>query len=132
MDAERRSGLREDLAAPAHLVAIRRRTRIPAVTLLLAAPVKEWHDRHPGTNPLPWTVACIADDAAYGLGVWRGCLDTGLTELLLLEDHARELTTDPITRAPRRTKRPRPLNGATAGGTSDLARQPTSWRAAVV
>ena len=63
------------LAGPALLAGLlRRRTRIPAGALLLAAPVKEWHDRRPGTNPLPWTVACIIDDAAYGLGVWRGCL----------------------------------------------------------
>jgi hypothetical protein len=63
------------LAAPALLVGLSRpSTRVPAAALLIVAPVKEWRDRRPPANPLPWTVACIVDDASYGLGVWRGCL----------------------------------------------------------
>jgi hypothetical protein len=63
------------LAAPALLAGLSRpRTRVPAAALLIAAPAKEWRDRRPPASPLPWIVACIIDDAAYGLGVWRGCL----------------------------------------------------------
>ena len=25
-------------------------------------------------DPVRWTLACVADDLAYGAGVWRGCL----------------------------------------------------------
>jgi mycofactocin glycosyltransferase len=63
------------LAAPALLAALRlRRGRAPALALLVAPPLREWARRRPRLDPVRWTAACIADDVAYGLGVWRGCL----------------------------------------------------------
>jgi hypothetical protein len=49
-------------------------TRRLALVLLAAAPAHEWARRRPQLDPLRWTAACIVDDAAYGLGVWWGCL----------------------------------------------------------
>ena len=40
---------------------------------LLAPPVGEWLRRRPALDPLRWSAASLADDFAYGLGVWRGC-----------------------------------------------------------
>jgi mycofactocin glycosyltransferase len=51
-----------------------RRTRRQALVLLAAAPLAEWARTRPRLDPLRWTAACIADDIAYGTGVWRGCL----------------------------------------------------------
>ena len=63
------------LAGPALLAALcSRRARVPALALLAAPPLQEWLRRRPRLDPVRWTVACIADDVAYGLGVWRGCV----------------------------------------------------------
>jgi mycofactocin system glycosyltransferase len=61
-------------AAPALFAAlVPRATRRRAIVLLAAAPLTEWARRPPPLDPLRWTAACIADDVAYGSGVWRGC-----------------------------------------------------------
>jgi len=63
------------LAGPALLAALcSRRARVPALALLAAPPLREWARRRPRLDPARWTAACVADDVAYGLGVWRGCL----------------------------------------------------------
>jgi mycofactocin system glycosyltransferase len=68
------------LAGPALLVgALRpgrrgRRIRRAAAILALVPPVVEWWQRRPELDPLRWSVASIADDGAYGLGVWVGCI----------------------------------------------------------
>ena len=63
------------LALPALALGIAaRRLRSGAVLLLLAPPLVEWHRRRPAVDPVRWVACCIADDAAYGLGVWRGCV----------------------------------------------------------
>jgi mycofactocin glycosyltransferase len=63
------------LASPALLAALSsRRGRAPALALIAASPLLEWVRRRPRLDPLRWTAACVADDVAYGLGVWRGCL----------------------------------------------------------
>jgi len=60
--------------APALLAAVvPRKTRRAAVVLLGAAPLVEWARRRPPLDLLRWTAACIADDIAYGTGVWCGC-----------------------------------------------------------
>ena len=51
-----------------------RRGRRAAWVLLLAAPLADWWRLRPDLDPARWTLASIADDAAYGLGVWAGCL----------------------------------------------------------
>jgi mycofactocin glycosyltransferase len=61
-------------AAPlvATLAPLGRRRRGVAVTLGLA-PLCEWALRRPGLDPLRWTAAWLADELAYGSGVWLGC-----------------------------------------------------------
>lgn len=34
----------------------------------------EWFERRPRLDPLRWMLARVADDIAYGTGVWTGCL----------------------------------------------------------
>jgi hypothetical protein len=52
-----------------------RRGRLAALTLLVAPPLEEWLRRGPALDPVRWTCASIADDVAYGAGVWRGCVE---------------------------------------------------------
>lgn len=61
-------------AGPALLLALgHRRLRRPALTLLLLTPLSDWAARRPSLDPVRWTLAAVADDAAYGTGVWIGC-----------------------------------------------------------
>ena len=53
-----------------------RRIRRAAMALALVPPVVEWWQRRPELDPFRWSVASIADDVAYGLGVWSGCIRT--------------------------------------------------------
>lgn len=63
------------LAAPGVFAALgSRRLRRPALVLLLAPPLADWLARRPPLDPVRWSVASIADDIAYGTGVWAGCL----------------------------------------------------------
>jgi mycofactocin system glycosyltransferase len=72
------------LAAPALALALRRRrTRVPALALLLGPPLEQWLRQRPRLDPIRWTVASVAHDVAYGAGVWRGCLGSRTAEPLL-------------------------------------------------
>lgn len=65
------------VGAPPVLLALAlmgRRGRRAALVLGTLGPVVEWHTRHPALDPVRYTAACWADDLAYGVGVWRGCL----------------------------------------------------------
>ena len=63
------------LAAPALIAALgNRRTRPAAAILLTAAPAAQWLRIRPRLDPVRWTAAALADDVAYGAGVWRGCI----------------------------------------------------------
>jgi mycofactocin glycosyltransferase len=63
-------------AAPVLLAAVApRKRRQAALLLLFVAPLADWARRRPPVDPLRWVLACIADDIAYGAGVWRGCVD---------------------------------------------------------
>ncbi len=66
------------LAGPALIVAgLRTRRAAVAVALLIVAPpAVEWGKKRPGLDPLRWAAASIADDVAYGAGVWAGCVAT--------------------------------------------------------
>lgn len=60
-------------AGPVVLVAAIRRPRLAAV---LAAPLLQEHlRRRPPLDPLRFVIAALADDLAYGSGVWRGALE---------------------------------------------------------
>jgi mycofactocin glycosyltransferase len=61
------------LAAPALLAGLGTRgTRGAALGLLLVAPAREYARARPRLDPLRWTLLSIADDVAYGAGVWAG------------------------------------------------------------
>lgn len=49
-----------------------RRSRRLAL-LLAGPPLLEWAQRRPALDPVRWTALRLADDAAYGAGVWWGC-----------------------------------------------------------
>jgi mycofactocin system glycosyltransferase len=49
-----------------------RRTRPVVAGALLAAPLLEWRRRRPPLDPVRWTALWLADDVAYGTGVWQG------------------------------------------------------------
>jgi mycofactocin system glycosyltransferase len=51
-----------------------RRARIACALMILAPPAADWWHRRPRLDPLRWVVASVADDVAYGAGVWDGCL----------------------------------------------------------
>jgi mycofactocin system glycosyltransferase len=68
------------LAAPALLAGLAtRRTRATAAFLVTAGPLAQWTVRRPALDPLRWTAAAVADDIAYGAGVWRGCWERRTT-----------------------------------------------------
>jgi hypothetical protein len=48
----------------------------PAIAAASIVPaVLEWRRTRPELDPLRWTIARVLDDAAYGFGVWRGCIE---------------------------------------------------------
>lgn len=61
----------------------RRSMRVPLLTLVVADPLARWWRERPALDPVAWTLACVADDAAYGLGVWAGALAARTAEPLL-------------------------------------------------
>jgi len=66
------------LAAPG-LVALAgtgRRGRRAAFLLLVVAPVVDWARKRPDLDLPRWVAASVADDLAYGTGVWIGCFRT--------------------------------------------------------
>jgi mycofactocin system glycosyltransferase len=50
------------------------RIRRATATLALVPPLVEWWQRRPELDPVRWSVASMADDVAYGLGVWAGSI----------------------------------------------------------
>ena len=48
--------------------------RAAAGSLLLGTPLAGWVRRRPELDPIRYTLAALADDIAYGAGVWAGCL----------------------------------------------------------
>jgi len=64
------------LALPLALAAgLTGRRRLAVVAALVAGPaLEEWWRLRPGIDPVRWTLASVADDAAYGAGVWRGAV----------------------------------------------------------
>jgi mycofactocin glycosyltransferase len=57
--------------------------RVAALSLLLGPVIDAYQQRKPGLDPVRFTLGHIADDIAYGAGVWAGC--------------ARERTLAPVT-----------------------------------
>lgn len=59
------------------------RLRLPLAAAAVAPPLREYLRVRPGTPVVSWTVIRLADDIAYSLGVWRGCLGEGTAAPLL-------------------------------------------------
>ena len=64
------------------LIAVSRH-RWAIATLLCLPYLAEWFECRPRLDPLRWTTARIIEDAAYGFGVWRGCIQSRSVEPLL-------------------------------------------------
>lgn len=64
------------LALPAAVaLSARRPRRLAMLAALVAAPaLRDWLRLRPSLDPVRWTLAGIADDLAYGAGVWRGAV----------------------------------------------------------
>jgi mycofactocin system glycosyltransferase len=79
------------MLAPAPLLAAgvaRPRLRAPLLALTLGAPLVAWgraraEGRTEGLGPVRWTAASLADDAAYGAGVWAGAVRARAPRALL-------------------------------------------------
>jgi hypothetical protein len=69
--------------SPALVVALLfRRTRRPAALALVVPALRDWlPDRE--LDPLRYCALHIADDVAYGAGVWAGCAEAGTIEPLV-------------------------------------------------
>jgi mycofactocin system glycosyltransferase len=52
----------------------RRSRRAAAVSLLLAPPLAAWLGQRPSVGPVRFVAGRVADDMAYGAGVYAGCL----------------------------------------------------------
>jgi mycofactocin glycosyltransferase len=50
------------------------RLRLPLTAALIVPPVLDWRERRPPMGPASYAAACLLDDLAYSVGVWRGCL----------------------------------------------------------
>lgn len=50
-----------------------RRARRLAALVAVGPPLVEWVRERPPVDPVRWTVLRLADDLAYGAGVWAGC-----------------------------------------------------------
>lgn len=48
--------------------------RAVAASLLFGPPLAAWATRRPAVDPIRFTAAALADDIAYGAGVWAGCV----------------------------------------------------------
>ena len=63
------------LVAPGGSTPVRRWGRRAAIaSLLLGRPVTTWLSSRPAVDPVRFVLGHIADDVAYGAGVWAGCV----------------------------------------------------------
>jgi cellulose synthase/poly-beta-1,6-N-acetylglucosamine synthase-like glycosyltransferase len=64
------------ITAPGRAVGSRRRwgRRAALASLLLGPPLTAWAEGSRAQDPASFTIARMADDIAYGLGVWSGCV----------------------------------------------------------
>ena len=60
-----------------------RRTRRAAVLALLLPALADWSDGPRALDPVRYTALHVADDVAYGAGVWTGCARAGTVEPLV-------------------------------------------------
>ncbi len=96
------------------VVAGRRRRWAWVAILLGLSGMVDWWQRRPAVDPIRWTAVCLADDLAYGAGVWVGCLRTRTAAPLVPALHV----PDPmaVARRARRARRARGGRGTIAVG----------------
>jgi mycofactocin glycosyltransferase len=70
-------------ALPVALAYACRRRRPTALALAVLPALDEWRRRETTLDPVRWTVFALADDAAYGAGVWWGCIGLGSFRALI-------------------------------------------------
>ncbi len=68
------SGLTRAWSPALALGLLSRRTRRAAALALAVPAVADWISNRGALDPVRYTAAHVADDLAYGTGVWRGCL----------------------------------------------------------
>jgi mycofactocin system glycosyltransferase len=51
-----------------------RRARVGVLAAATVPSLLEWVEQRPPLDPLRWTALRLADDVAYGAGVWAGCV----------------------------------------------------------
>jgi len=65
------------VAAPALVALATRRSGVRCAAVLALVPaVVDWVRKRPDLDIPRWVAASLADDVAYGAGVWLGCLRT--------------------------------------------------------
>jgi mycofactocin glycosyltransferase len=93
------------LALPAAMVAAaalpgRRAGRLATLAALVVTPaLRDWLARRPHLDPVRCTLASMADDMAYGAGVWRGALSTRSFTPLLPRPARRRRSASPSIRS---------------------------------
>ncbi|GAA3525458.1 mycofactocin biosynthesis glycosyltransferase MftF [Amycolatopsis ultiminotia] len=73
----------------------RRGRRVALASLLFGPPLVAWARRRPKLDPVRYTAAAVADDIAYGAGVWAGCLKHRTTTPIRPAVATRALRVDP-------------------------------------
>jgi hypothetical protein len=70
--------------SPALVVALlfRRTRRLAALSLVVPA-LRHWLPHRDQLDPLRYCALHVADDVAYGAGVWAGCVEAGTAEPLV-------------------------------------------------
>jgi mycofactocin system glycosyltransferase len=61
-------------AGPVAVAAAWRTRRWAGLALLASPALWEWWRRDPSLDPVRWSLLFLSDDAAYGAGVWLGCI----------------------------------------------------------
>ena len=75
--------------------------RVAVASLLLGPPLTAWAEGARTLDPVRFTVGRIADEVAYGLGVWSGCVTRRTLSPLRPVISWRQLRIDPVTRPAR-------------------------------
>jgi mycofactocin system glycosyltransferase len=75
----------------------RRGRRLAAASLLLGPPLNSWLARRPALDPVRFTLGHLADDLAYGAGVWTGAVRERIAVPICPVISSRMLRIDPTT-----------------------------------
>ncbi|MEM9711356.1 MAG: mycofactocin biosynthesis glycosyltransferase MftF [Actinomycetota bacterium] len=65
------------------LAALHRRSRLPLAAAVLGPAVADWRRSRPDIDPVRYVALRLADDIAYGVGLWAGCRTEGSIRALV-------------------------------------------------